>query len=63
VTHAIAKHLLTLASFRGLELAQAIRLARMQLPESSPAIRDLVQEKELNDAAVALLEQCVRRAA
>lgn len=56
-------HLLTLASFRNLELAQAIRLARMQLPAGSPGVTALVQEKEVNDAAMADLEALKRRAA
>ena len=63
MTYAIAKHLEQLAAFRGLELAQSIRLARMQLPPGSPSIADLIREKELNDAALATLQSFTRRAA
>jgi hypothetical protein len=62
-THSIFSHLLTLASFRRLELAQAIRLARMQLPGNSPTIADLVAEREINTAAIEVLEAQRRTAA
>lgn len=55
--------LLTLANFRNLELCQAIRLARMQLPANSPTIGGLEQERQINRDAIAQLEQLQRVAA
>lgn len=60
---AVVSQLLTLANFRHLELCQAIRLARMQLPANSPTIGSLEQERQINDAAIAQLEQLQRKAA
>ncbi len=57
----VVSQLLTLASVRNLELCMAIRLARMQLPSNSPGITALVQEREVNDRAIALLEGMKRR--
>ncbi len=59
----VVSQLLTLANFRNLELCQAIRLARMQLPGNSPGIQAFVQEREINDAAIAELEQMQRASA
>lgn len=63
MNQSVLSHLLTLASFRNLDLAQAIRLARMQLPAGSPAIASLVCEHELNAQAMADLELQIRKAA
>jgi hypothetical protein len=56
----VVSQLLTLANFRNLELCQAIRLARMQLPGGSPGIAAFVQEREINSAAMEQLEQLRR---
>lgn len=63
LTSSVVSQLLTLANFRNLELCQAIRLARMQLPGNSPAILALIEEREVNDAAIAQLEQLQRKVA